>query len=130
MPEQHFHLGSNYIIYLLQGKWKISIVCALGIRPMFYGQLLRYERDINQQNIAKKVLTEQLNQLIKAKIVKKYVYHTVPARVKYMLTSEGQELSDLLLQLNRVGERISKKTGDIEFDISADQADAEHSTKS
>lgn len=127
MVDKKFHLGSNYIIKLLQGKWKVSIVCALGIKPMYYGELLKYERNINHTQIAKKVLTEELNQLFDEQIVSKKIYNTVPPKVKYFLTPEGQDLSATLLKLNKIGERIAGKVGGIAFDIDSHQADIEHS---
>lgn len=123
---QHFHLGANYVVSLLKGKWKISIICALGIKPMFYSELLKYEREINHTLIAKKVLTEQLNQLLDSKIITKTVYPTVPATVKYSLTPEGEKLSNLLLSLNQVGEELASKIGAIDFEISAHQAFLDH----
>jgi len=126
MDAQRFHLGSNYVIKLLQGKWKVSIVCALGIKPMFYGELLNYEREINHAKIAKKVLSEQLNQLVVAKIITRHNYGTIPPKVEYSLTNEGQQLSHTLLQLNVVGERIANNVGNVDFDISSNQALQDH----
>ena len=119
MADQKFHLGANYVIKLLQGKWKVSIVCALGIKSMYYGELLDYKRNINHTQIAKKVLSKQLNQLLVEKIITKNIYSTVLPRVKYSLTPEGKELSDILMKLNKVREQIADEVGNITFEINS-----------
>ena len=93
---------------------------------MYYGELLRYERNINNTQIARKVLTEELNQLQDDKIISKKLHNTFQPKVEYFLTPEGQDLSNTLLKLNKIGERIASKVGNISFDIDSHRADAVH----
>ena len=118
----NFHMGTNYLLKVITGKWKVSIICALGLRDYRYLELLKYENDVNHTKISKKVLTEQLNQLEEDGIVTKKSYGTIPPKVVYSLTSIGQELSKYLINLNFLGEKLAQvNQANISFDINAQQ---------
>ena len=115
-------MGTNYLLKVITGKWKVSIICALGLRDYRYLELLKYENDVNHTKISKKVLTEQLNQLEKDGIVTKKSYGTIPPKVVYSLTPIGQELSENLTNLNFLGEKLAQvNQANISFDIDAQQ---------
>lgn len=118
----NFHMGTNYLLKVITGKWKVSIICALGLRDYRYLELLKYENVVNHTKISKKVLTEQLNQLEEDGIVTKKSYGTIPPKVVYSLTSIGQELSKYLINLNFLGEKLAQvNQANISFDINAQQ---------
>ena len=115
-------MGTNYLLKVIAGKWKVSIICALGLKNYRYLELLKYENDVNHTKISKKVLTEQLNQLEEDGIVTKKSYGTIPPKVIYSLTTIGQELAKNLTNLNFLGEKLSQvNQANISFDINAQQ---------
>lgn len=127
MEEKIFHMGANYLLKVISGKWKVSIICALGAKDFRYLELLKYESQINNAEVSKKVLTEQLNQLEHDGIITKQSYGTVPPKVVYSLTTFGKELSNFLVQLNYMGEKIAANSEDtISFDISAQEVEKLH----
>ena len=113
-------MGTNYLLKVITGKWKVSIICALGLKDYRYLELLKYENDVNHTKISKKVLTEQLNQLEEDGIITKKSYGTIPPKVVYSLTPIGQELSENLTNLNFLGEKLAQvNQANISFDINA-----------
>ena len=115
-------MGTNYLLKVITGKWKVSIICALGLRDYRYLELLKYENDVNHTKISKKVLTEQLNQLEEDGIITKKSYGTIPPKVVYSLTTIGQELAKNLTNLNFLGEKLARvNPTNISFDIDAQQ---------
>lgn len=127
MEEKIFHMGANYLLKVISGKWKVSIICALRAKDFRYLELLKYESQINNAEVSKKVLTEQLNQLEHDGIITKQSYGTVPPKVIYSLTTFDKELSNFLVQLNYMGEKIAANSEDtISFDISAQEVEKLH----
>ena len=123
-------MGTNYLLKVIAGKWKVSIICALGLKNYRYLELLKYENDVNHTMISKKVLTEQLNQLEEDGIVTKKSYGTIPPKVIYSLTTIGQELAKNLTNLNFLGEKLSQvNQANISFDINAQQVKNLHKEK-
>ena len=51
----NFHMGTNYLLKVITGRWKISIICALGLKDYRYLELLKYENDVNHTKISKMV---------------------------------------------------------------------------
>ena len=124
---QKFHIGANYLLKVISGKWKVSIICALSLKNYRYLELLKYENSVNNTRISKKVLTEQLNQLEKDGIVIKKQYNVVPPKTIYSLSTIGKKLSQNLLELNFIGEEISRKNSKkILFDITANDVKKLH----
>lgn len=127
MVNNNFHMGANYLLKVVSGKWKISIICALGIKDYRYLELLKYENKVNHAQISKKVLTEQLNQLEQNGIVTKTSYGTIPPKVVYSLTPIGKQLSEDLTRLNFLGEKLARVNQEpIVFDINANQVKKLH----
>lgn len=57
------------------------------------------------QNISQKVLTDNLRELEKAKLIKRKVYAEVPPKVEYSLTPLGKSLESVLQSLSIWGEQ-------------------------
>ncbi|RDU58343.1 hypothetical protein CQA42_00695 [Helicobacter sp. MIT 99-5507] len=57
------------------------------------------------QNISQKVLTDNLRELEKAKLIKHKVYAEVPPKVEYSLTPLGKSLESVLQSLSICGEQ-------------------------
>ena len=51
----NFRMGTNYLLKVITGKWKVSIICALGLKDYRYLELLKYENDVNHTKISKMV---------------------------------------------------------------------------
>lgn len=81
---------------LLEGKWKIVIICQLfGAKaPIRFSEL---ERRI--EGVTQKMLIQQLKQLEKDGIVARTVYPQVPPRVEYSLTEMGKALGPSMAEL-------------------------------
>lgn len=104
-PREYF-LGCNYVIDIVDGKWKPSIICSLGLSKKRFGQLLRYLMELYGTAPSEKVLSEQLHQLIDEKIVERTVYATMPPKVEYSLTERGVALKKLLIEMTEFAESL------------------------
>lgn len=67
--------------------------------------------------ISSKMLTERLRMLEKAEIIYRHQEPTVPPRVTYGLTAEGQELTKILDQLNTVAQRWQDEQRESSYEI-------------
>lgn len=106
MQKKEYFLSCNYIIDMVSGKWKPSIICSLSVEPKRFGELRRYFMDIYKLTPAEKVLSEQLHQLINDQLVKRTNYGSVPPKVVYSLTDRGMKLKKLLIQMAEFAEEI------------------------
>jgi len=86
-------------ISVLRGKWKALIIETLQKEPLRFSVLLR-----RIPKASRKVLTDQLRDLQRAKIVSRTVLAKKSQRVEYSLTSYGQTLVPVLAVLARWGE--------------------------
>ena len=87
--------GIEHAIHMLEGRWKLVILFHL-----FGGRILRFsdlERAI--PGISQKMLTQQLRQLERDRIVTRIVHPAVPPKVEYHLTDWGQSLCPALDRL-------------------------------
>ncbi|MBB4642875.1 winged helix-turn-helix transcriptional regulator [Rhizorhapis suberifaciens] len=93
---------------LLEGKWKIVIICQLfGAKaPVRFSELERRIEGVNQ-----KMLIQQLKQLEKDGIVARTVYPQVPPRVEYSLTEMGKALSPSMAELTEWAFKLREATG-------------------
>jgi DNA-binding HxlR family transcriptional regulator len=73
------------------GKWKMIIVYSLAERSYHFAGVQKFLPDVSR-----KVLTEQLGELIADDIVKREETGPVPSRVMYSLTEYGQTLLPLI----------------------------------
>jgi DNA-binding HxlR family transcriptional regulator len=91
----------------VEGRWKLLILFHL-----FGGKILRFselERAIPA--ISQKMLVQQLRQLEVDGIVRRVVYHQVPPKVEYCLTTWGQALCpalDAFLKWTELREAMSE----------------------
>src|SRR6266702_2802581 len=74
--------GSRQVLDLLSEKWTALILYALAFGVKRHGELKREIKGISQ-----KMLTRTLRNLERDGLVKRTVYHVVPPRVEYALTS-------------------------------------------
>jgi len=76
---------------LISGKWKISIIYNLRKGPTRFGELKRILAPITQQ-----MLTKQLREMERDRLIKRNVYEVVPPKVEYSLTEFGSSLGPVL----------------------------------
>ena len=89
--------GVEQALKMLEGRWKLTILFHL------FGGTMRRFSDLERAipAISQKMLIQQLRQMEQDGIVRRVVYHQVPPKVEYGLTTWGQALCpalDALLQ--------------------------------
>lgn len=84
---------------LIGGKWKGMVLFYLLEGKMRFSELMRAIGCVTQR-----MLTKQLRELEASGLVNRIVYAEVPPRVEYELTSEGESLRPLLMELKKWGD--------------------------
>lgn len=77
-------------MYVISGKWKVSIIACLCHRKMRYSEILRF---IN--GLSGKVLSRELKTLETNSLIKRTVADTQPITVEYEITEYGKSLLPL-----------------------------------
>jgi DNA-binding HxlR family transcriptional regulator len=86
------------LLRLLMGPWTTYILWVLRSNgPTRFGELKR-----RVAGVSAKVLTERLRMLEEAAVIHRHFEPTIPPQVTYSLTERGQELRNVLDQLNQV----------------------------
>ena len=91
---------------VLGGKWKLLILSYLLDEPRRYGELRRLMPEITE-----KMLIQELRELETDGIVARTVHQTVPPRVDYSLTEQGQRVQPLFAELLGWGLQYLSRTG-------------------
>jgi len=86
------------------GKWKPLIIFNLANSKKRFGQL-----DAIIPGVSRKVLTDQLNQLVKDKLVIRKAFAETPPRVEYSLSEKGKELLPILRGMAKWGMYLVEK---------------------
>ena len=80
--------GVEEVLRILEGRWKLLILFHL-----FGGNVLRFsELRRAIPGVSEKMLIQQLRQMERDGIVRRFVHHQVPPKVDYSLTDWGQAL--------------------------------------
>ena len=80
-----------YSLWLIGGKWKISIIYNLRRGPIRFGELKRILSPITQQ-----MLTKQLREMERDQLIDRKVFEVIPPKVEYSLTPFGKSLNPVL----------------------------------
>ncbi|MBA2412319.1 MAG: helix-turn-helix transcriptional regulator [Burkholderiaceae bacterium] len=83
---------------VIGGKWKPVVIHELIDGKKRFGELRRLLPDATQ-----KMLTQQLRELERDGIVARKIYHQVPPKVEYSLTTYGETLRPVLRELCKWG---------------------------
>ncbi|NML39964.1 helix-turn-helix transcriptional regulator [Chitinophaga sp. G-6-1-13] len=75
-------------------KWKPIVIYTIGLKTLRFGEIFA-----RIEIISKKVLTEQLKELVEDEIVAREEFNETPMRVEYTLTEKGIDLLKILNQL-------------------------------
>ncbi len=85
-------------MYVLSGKWKISIVAVLCFNKKRYSDILKDVTGISGKMLSRELKDMELNHL-----VKRTVLDTTPVTVQYKLTEYGQSLKPVIENLAEWG---------------------------
>lgn len=95
----------NDAMYVLSGKWKISILASL-----CFNQTRRFTDLLNDVNgISNKMLSKELKELEVNKLVIRTVLNTRPVSVLYELTAHGKKLTSVIRSLSDWGTEHRKE---------------------
>jgi len=103
--------AANVTLGIIEGKWKLLILCHLRNGTKRFSEFIHIIPGITQ-----KVLTYQLRELETHRLVKRQVYPEIPPRVEYSLTEYGKSLIPLMDLMNQWGEehqKLIRRTGQI-----------------
>ena len=87
---------------MLGGKWKINIIYQLSQKTTRFGELRRLLGNVTQQ-----MLSKQLKEMERDKLILREVYDVVPPKVEYSLAELGKSSLPILNSLHHWGK--SKK---------------------
>ena len=90
---------------ILSGKWKALLIWNLHLKEVIrYNEFKRLIPSITQ-----KMLTQQLRELEKYRIISRKTYQTVPPMVEYTLTEMGKELIPIMEAMDNWGKQYVKE---------------------
>lgn len=105
----HYETETEVTLEVLSGKWKVLIIWNLHL----YGSIRYNEFRRIMPNITQKMLTQQLKELEKYKVVLRNDYGTNPPKVEYTLTEIGEELIPILEKMEEWGKKYIKEYKEI-----------------
>lgn len=82
----------------ISGKWKIPIVWQINDGKKRPSEFLR-----GIAKVDRRVLNQQLNEMVEDGILIKHSFNELPPRVEYTLTETGKQLIEILWKLNDWG---------------------------
>ncbi len=85
---------------VIGGKWKILILWHLQSSPLRFSELKNKLNGITQ-----KMLTQELRELEKDKVIHRKVYPVIPPKVEYSLSDYGRTLEPVLQTLCEWGQK-------------------------
>jgi DNA-binding HxlR family transcriptional regulator len=89
-----FICSLDAVMYMIGGKWKLFIVWYLKDGTKRFSELRKLIPHITQ-----KMLTQQVRELERDKLVNRKVYAQIPPKVEYSLTETGKKLIPILTNL-------------------------------
>ena len=98
MKNNKHHCPVSDALTILGGKWKINIIFQLSQNTTRFGALRRSLGGVTQQ-----MLTKQLRETERDKLINRKVYDVVPPKVEYSLTNLGRSSLPILKSLAHWG---------------------------
>jgi DNA-binding HxlR family transcriptional regulator len=84
---------------IIGGRWKVLIIRELAFKgTVRFGELHR-----SLVGISQRILTKELRELERQKILRRKVYREIPPKVEYSLTQTGQTLDPVLKAMSEWG---------------------------
>ncbi|WP_041088078.1 winged helix-turn-helix transcriptional regulator [Jeotgalibacillus soli] len=104
VKDKTFYCEKELTLSVIEGKWKLLILCHLGLKgTKRFSELKKLIPKVTQ-----KMLTNQLRELEGSGLVHREVYPVIPPKVEYSLTETGQSLMPVLEQLEEWGRNYGK----------------------
>jgi DNA-binding HxlR family transcriptional regulator len=100
--ENHTTCGVSKTLKIVGSKWTMHIIHHLFERKKRFGEL---QRELHP--ISPKTLSQRLQELEKAGIVKKKVFAEIPLHVEYSLTTKGLSLNSVFKTMADWGDKKS-----------------------
>lgn len=94
----HQNCPLTQALLVVGGKWKPIIISHLRKSPKRFGQL-----NALMPKISRKVLTTQLQELVRDELLTRHSYSETPPRVEYRLTEKSKELVPIFQSLSEWG---------------------------
>lgn len=88
----------EYTVSIISDKWKVLIIRDLLEKEKRYSELMK-----SVVGISDKVLAKNLRELEQDGIINRKIYAVVPPKVEYSLTEKGQELKQILKEMEKFG---------------------------
>ncbi len=88
----------------ISGKWKIAIIWQINEGKKRPSEFLR-----GIKNVDRRVLNQQLSEMVKDGLLTKTSFNELPPRVEYQLTDLGKSLVKILWDLNEWGKLLVDK---------------------
>ena len=88
----------EYTVSIISDKCKVLIIRDLLEKEKRYSELMK-----SVVGISDKVLAKNLRELEQDGIINRKVYAVVPPKVEYSLTEKGQELKQILKEMEKFG---------------------------
>lgn len=85
------------------GRWKTVILYILDNRTLRFGEI-----SARIPAISRKVLTEQLKELVRDGLLSRKKFNETPPRVEYTVTEFGESLKEVLTQMEKWGTEAVK----------------------
>ena len=95
---------TEFTLHVIGARWKVVILWFLFQETKRFSDLLR-----SMTGITQKMLTQQLRELERDRIVQRKVYPQVPPKVEYSLTPLGRSLKPIVDAMHRWGLKHSKR---------------------
>lgn len=90
--EQRCYCPLGGIIDLLSRKYAIQVICVVGaLEPVRYSEI-----ETTFGEVSSSTLSTRLTELAEADLLEREQHDTIPPRVEYTLTADGEELCELL----------------------------------
>jgi len=102
--KNHQNCPLTQALSVIGGKWKPLIISHLRKSPKRFGQLHTLI-----PNISRKVLTSQLQELVRDELLTRHSYAESPPRVEYRLTRKSQELVPIFQSMSDWGMYLIEK---------------------
>ena len=95
-----FYCPVDLTLSVIGGRWKGLIIWSLKEHPRRFNELKRALVTIND-----KMLSQSLKDLVEHGVVNRKSYNTIPPKVVYSLTEEGEKILPIMQQMNDWGKK-------------------------
>jgi DNA-binding HxlR family transcriptional regulator len=96
----YFYCPVDLTLSVIGGRWKGLIIWNLKEHSKRFNELKRTLVTIND-----KMLSQSLKDLVEHGVVNRKSYNTIPPKVEYSLTKEGEKILPIMQQMNDWGKK-------------------------